>query len=200
MRSLPRRFRLLGVALVLLVCFTACRTFQVRSDWDESIAFDGLRRYAWLEPPVTAGADPFADNSLLRKRVRTEIEKNLTGRGFESVENPADADFLVTYGVVLDEKLRVNGGVTTYGGYGGYGRWPIGMGTSYGSPDVRNYQDSTLIIDFLNPASKDLVWRGWASGLLQTRDRDAGRTRFEAGIKAVLDAYPPRPGKKPEAS
>lgn len=198
MRSLPRRFTLLALVCVLLLGLSACRSIRVRSDWDESIAFDGLQRYAWLEPPVTAGADPFADNSLLRKRVRTEIEKNLTARGFASVENPADADFLVTYGVVLDEKLRVNGGMTTYGGYGGYGRWPIGMGASVGAPDVRNYQDSTLIIDFLNPASKDLVWRGWASGLLQTRDRDTGPGRFEAGIKAVLDAYPPKQGSRPE--
>ena len=195
MRSLLRRFRLLGLALVLLVGVTSCRSFRVRSDWDEAVAFDGLRRYAWLEPPVVAGADPFADNSLLRNRVRAAIETNLTGRGFERVENPADADFLVTYGVLLDEKLKVNGGVTTYGGYAGYGPWPIGMGATYGSYGVRTYQDSTLIIDFLNPASQDLVWRGWASGILQTRDRDPGSRRFEGGIKAVLDAYPP---KKPD--
>ena len=195
MRSLLRRFKWLGLAFVLLVGVTACRSIRVRSDWDASVAFDGLRRYAWLEPPVAEGADPFADNSLLRKRVRTAIEADLTARGFQSVSNPANADFLVTYGVMLDEKLRVNGGVTTYGGYGGYGRWPIGMGASYGAPDVHNYQDSTLIIDFLNPTSKDLLWRGWASGLVQTRDRDIGQERFEAGIKAVLDAYPP---KKPE--
>ncbi len=108
------------------------------------------------------------------------IETNLTGRGFECVENPADADFLVTYGVVLDEKLRVNGGVATYGGYGGYGgygRWPVGVGAPTARPDVRNYQESTLIIDFLDPASKDLVWRGWASGILQTRDRDSGQAQ-----------------------
>lgn len=198
MRVSFRRFTLLGLALLLLLGLSACRTFNVRSDWDESVSFDGMRRFAWLEPPVAEGADPFADNSLLRKRVRVAIETNLTGRGFESVANPADADFLVTYGVVLDQKLRVNGGVTTYGGYGGYGgygRWPVGVGGSYGAPDVRNYQESTLIIDFLDPASKDLVWRGWASGILQTRDRDSGQARFEAGIKAVLDAYPPA---KPE--
>lgn len=198
MRSLLRRFTLLALALLLLLGLTACRTFKVRSDWDESVSFDGMRRFAWLEPPALEGADPFADNSLLRKRVRVVIETNLTGRGFERVENPADADFLVTYGVLLDEKLRVNGGVTTYGGYGGYGRWPVGLGGSYGAPDVRNYQESTLIIDFLNPASKDLVWRGWASGILQTRDRDSGQQRFEAGIKAVLDAFPPAKPETPE--
>jgi len=178
------------LAIFLLVWATACQTFNVRSDWDESVAFDGLSSYAWLEPPEAEGADPFADNSLLRKRIRTAIEANLTARGFRAAPDPADADFLVTWGVVLDEKLRVNGGGSFYGGYG-YGRWPYGFGGGYGATDVRDYQEATLFIDFLDAESEEILWRGWGSGFLPTRDRDRTRARFDAGIKAVLDAYPP---------
>lgn len=186
----PRRVLL--PILLLLLATTACRTFNVHTDWDETAPFEHLHRYAWLEPPTTPGADPFADNGLLRKRVRVEIEKNLTSRGFEAVSDPSRADFLVTYGVVLDEKLRVNGGVTAYGGYGYGGRWPIGFGGGYGAPDVRNYQEGTLIVDFLRPDSRELFWRGWAAGFLQTRDRDPDPKRFAEGVKAVIDAYPPK--------
>ena len=182
---------LLLLPLLLLLVMTACRTFNVRSDWDEAVSFGGYQRYFWLEPPVSDGADPFADNSLLRKRIRGAVETNLTGRGFKSVENPADADFLVTYGVVLDEKLNVDGGGASFGGGYGYGRWPVGLGGVYGGANVRDYQEATLILDFLHPESEDLVWRGWGSGFIQTRDRDRGRDRFEAGIQAVLDAFPP---------
>lgn len=198
-RRLPRRaLPLMPTSLLLLLlALTACQSFNVRSDWDESVSFDGYRRYFWLEPPVEKGADPFADNSLLRKRVRKSIEANLEGRGYQAVSRREDADFLVTYGVQLDEKLRVNGTTGVYGGYGGYGRWPIGFGTGIGSTDVRNYQEATLIIDFVSPVSEELVWRGWGSGFLQTRDRDRGQERFEAGVKAVLDAFPPAGAAKP---
>lgn len=191
-----RRPGRLMAALSILLLVAGCRTFNVRSDWDEGVAFEELRRYVWLEPPSSPGADPFADNSLLRKRVRGAIEANLTARGFEAVEAREQADFVVTYGVQLDEKLRVNGGGGFYGGFGGFGRWPVGYGTGIGTTDVRNYQEATLIVDFLDPKSDELLWRGWGNGFLQTRDRDRGQERFEAGIKAVLDAYPPRNEKR----
>ncbi|MFO0689869.1 MAG: DUF4136 domain-containing protein [Myxococcota bacterium] len=181
-----------SLLLLLIAGLTACQSFNVRSDWDDSVSFDGYQRYFWLEPPTAEGADPFADNDLLRKRVRKAVEADLMARGFRPVTRREDADFLVTYGVQLDERLRVNGTSGVYGGYGGYGRWPIGFGTGIGTTDVRNYQEATLIIDFLTPQKEELVWRGWGSGFLQTRDRDRGQERFEAGVKAVLDAFPPK--------
>lgn len=191
-RSAPLTAILLLMLSPLLL--TACRTYNVRSDWDDTVSFEGYQRYLWLEPPAAEGADPFADNTLLRKRIRTAVEANLTARGFKAVEDPTEADFLVTYGVVLDEKLKVNGGGATIGGAYGYGRWPGGFGGYYGGANVSDYQEATLILDFLQPESKELVWRGWGSGFIQTRDRDRGRERFEAGIKAVLDAFPPAAG------
>lgn len=192
MHTTPGRSSTFGL-LVVLIALTACQSFNVRSDWDETVSFEGYTHYLWLEPPVAEGADPFADNSLLRKRIRGAIEANLTGRGFAAIEDPADADFVVTYGVVLDEKLKVTGGgATAVGGYG-YGRWPVGFGGVYGGTDVRDYQEAILVIDFLAPESRELVWRGWGSGFIPTRDRDRGKARFEAGIKAVLDAFPPKP-------
>jgi hypothetical protein len=188
------------VALLLLLSLPACRSFNVRSDWDDSVSFSGFARYHFLEPPVVEGADPFADNGLLRKRIRKAVEANLTARGFQAVADPADADFIVTYGVVMDEKLRVTGGgATAIGGYG-YGRWPVGFGSVYGASDVRDYQEATLIVDFLDPSTRELVWRGWGSGFIQTRDRDRGPALFQKGVDAVLGAFPPKAGSRRAAS
>lgn len=184
--------------LFLAVIQAACQSYGVRSDWDDSVAFDRLRSYYWQEPAKAPNADPFADNSLLRKRVRTAIEANLAERGLRPVSSREDADFLVTYGVQLDQKTQVSGttGVGAYGGYGGFGRWPFGVGTGIGTTDVRNYQEAILIVDFLDPKSENLIWRGWGSGFLQTRDRDRGQKRFEAGVEAVLDRFPPRAARR----
>lgn len=187
----------LGVLSVLLLSLAACRTYNVHSDWDDAASFEGFQRYAWLEPRAAEGADPFADNSLLRKRVRAAIEAELAKRGFTAVEQPSEADFLVTYGVQLDTKTRISGNTGVYGGYyGGWGRWPVGIGTGIGSADVRSYQEAVLIIDFLRPSDEALVWRGWGSEMLQTRDRDRGQERLADGIAAILARFPPTGSKR----
>jgi hypothetical protein len=179
----------LSAIFSLMIGLVGCQTFNVRTDWDPATSFAEFQQYFWVEPPEVEGASPFADNTLLRKRVRFAIEAELNGRGIRSTEPREDADFLVTYSVILDERLRVNSYSTTSGGY------PyryIGFGSVYSSAHIRNFQESTLIIDFLDPTNDDLVWRGWATGIVRTRDRDRGHDRLARGVKAVLNAFPPR--------
>lgn len=191
--AVPRSFRSLAWLLPLCLLLSAgCNTIKVRTDWDHSLEFDGMRRYHWVEPPPVPGASPFADNTLLRKRLRQAIEMKLADRGYRFVDSREAADFLVTYSVVLEERVRVDG-VSTGGGY--VGPRYAGFGTVYSSGSVRNYQESTLIIDFLDPATDDLVWRGWGSGVLSTRDRDRGQQRIEDGVRQILAEFPPDPPK-----
>ena len=64
-------------------------------------------------------------------------------------------------------------------------------GSVYSTANVRNYQESTLILDLLRPADEALVWRGWGSGIVRTRDRDRGQALLEKGVRAILDEFPP---------
>jgi hypothetical protein len=168
-----------------------CSTIRVWTDFDHSASFDDLARYAWLEPPKVENVSPFADNTLLRKRVREAIEQELAARGFQRVETPEEADFITTYSVELSEVIRDDGSVGYgAGGYYGYG----GLGV-YSSPGIRNYQESTLVIDVLAAESGALLWRGWANGLTDTRDKSRGDKRIERGVKKILDEFPPPPPK-----
>lgn len=177
----------------LTLGLVGCQTFHVRSDWDPETPFAALQRYFWVEPPEVEGANPFADNTLLRKRVRFAMEAQLNQRGFQSADGRGDADFLVTYSVILEDRLRLDGYSTGGGFYRGhYG----GFGPIYSTARVRNYQESTLIIDFLDPNNDDLIWRGWGTGIVRTRDRgwdrDRARDRLERGVEAILRAFPPK--------
>jgi hypothetical protein len=176
--------------LGLIIGLVGCRTFNVRTDWDPGTSFDVFQRYLWVEPPKVEGASPFADNTLLRKRVRFSLEFELNQRGFQPTEERIDADFLVTYSVILDERLRVNGYFAGAGGGFHRGRYG-GFGTIHSTARIRNYQESTLIIDFLDPNNDDLVWRGWGTGIVRTRDRNARHGRLEKGIRAILEKFPP---------
>jgi hypothetical protein len=182
------RFAQLWMIFSLAIGLVGCQTFDVRTDWDAETSFDVFQQYFWTEPPEVEGANPFADNTLLRKRVRSTIEAELAERGFRSTDTRGDADFLVTYSVILEERLRVDGYTTTGGVYrSGY----AGFGQIYASSNIRNFQESTLIIDFLDSNNDDLLWRGWAVGIVRTRDRDRGRGRLQKGVEAILQAFPP---------
>jgi hypothetical protein len=183
------RWCLLGACLIgLLVGGIGCKTIRVATDFDPTVSFQDMHRFAWLEPPEVEGASPFADNSLLRKRLRTAVESELTSRGFRLVETPEEADFLATYHVDLSERFRDDGsvgvGVGSY--YGGYG-----VGTAYRTGGVINYQEATLILDIVDPETRALLWRGWGSGVLKTRDRDRSDRRLEDGVQQILRRFPP---------
>lgn len=181
-----RLVRWIGSAF-LLILIGGCQSIRVHTDFDPAISFSSMEQFAWLEPPRVEGASPFADNDLLRKRLRAAIELRLGARGYRLVETPEEADFLATYGVVLEDRIRDDGGLSI--GFGGYRRY--GYGSVYSGRSIRNYQESTLIIDILDPATEELLWRGWGSGLLGTRDRDRNDRRLEEGIRQILKRFPP---------
>jgi hypothetical protein len=192
MTRIPRV--LIVVAVVgLAVGLTGCQSFGVRTDWDPGAPFDEMQRYFWVEPPETEGANPFADNTLLRKRLRFGVEAELETRGFQSTQTRDEADFLVTYSIILEERLKVDGYSSSAGVY--RSRY-YGFGTIHSTASIRNYQESTLIIDFLNSANDDLVWRGWGTGIVRTRDRDRDQERLAKGIAAILQKYPPSPPRE----
>ena len=170
-----------------------CQTFDVRSDWDDTVAFESMKRFYFEDPRVVEGANPFADNTLLRKRVRGGIEHALVERGFDPAVARESADFIVTYGVQLEEELRVDA-VTLGTGMGSWNRGYGYRGAASTTSRVNASQEATLIIDVFAPESGDLAWRGWGRGMLTTRDRNRSAERMHEGIRAILERFPPVAG------
>jgi len=183
-----------SVIVSMLVGLVGCASIDVRSDWDSTVDFSNYQRFHWVEPPRHEHADPFADNDLLRKRVRLAVLRTLEERGYRPMASAEEADFLVTWDITLEERLRVSGG-NLGGYYAGY-RYPFhpgypGYAGAGGSSTVRSAQDSTLLIDFLDARTDQLVWRGWANDVVGTRDRVRDLAEVEEGVRQILDAFPP---------
>lgn len=55
--------------LVLAVGMAGSQAFMAEAGFDSEVAFESRHRISRVESPPVEGADPLADNSLLRKRV-----------------------------------------------------------------------------------------------------------------------------------
>jgi Domain of unknown function (DUF4136) len=137
---------------VLALGLAGCASLQVRSFVGRGANLQQYHSYAWGPAGVRSTGDPRLDNNeFFDRHVRTAIDKELAGRGFEPTASGA-ADLLVRYHASLTQKLDLGD-----------------AGQPYASRDhvdahVFVYDAGTLVVDLVDPVSKALVWRGWAEG------------------------------------
>ena len=147
---------MLGMLLGLLVVSAAAQSVQ--TDYDRSFKFSSLKTFSFVEQK-RSGTDPLANDTLNDGRIRTGLESQLMGNGFRmETEKP---DFVIAYYVTTKNKLNVQDF--------GYGppRW-------FGSRDIRvnQYSEGTLMVDFIDTNTNQVVWRGRASGTLELKGVD----------------------------
>jgi hypothetical protein len=174
--------------LILAVTFSACNAFKVKTDYDPTADFSSFKTFAFAGPAdINKGG--IYDNSLTRKRIESAVARELTGKGLRQVGLDEPQDLLVHYWVGIQDKQRLEStgptvGVSRYpGGYG----WGAGYG---GGVTTYEYKEGTLILDLIEPAKKQLVWRATMVGTLE----DSAQDNIERGNKAIAEAfesYPP---------
>jgi len=126
---------------------------------------------------------PFTRNSLLDKRIRTAVNSRLSERGFQYVEGEA-SDFRLNYHVTFKDKLVGSG--TDFGYVGYYYRGSFSSGFDW---SVRQYQQGTIIIDVVDRAKDQLVWRGWVTS--RNRDGNFNEAEIDRAVNQILAHFPP---------
>ena len=98
-------------------------------------------------------------NSLLDKRIKSAVNDAMAAKGLEQFEsNPG---FLVTYHVGVQDKVDVTDWGYSYHPYDYYGGW---AGRDI---QVTQYQEGTLVLDFIDTEGMNLAWRGIAQKVLE---------------------------------
>jgi hypothetical protein len=149
---------------------------QTSYDFDSTVPFSNFRTYAWIEG--TPAGETFFD-----RRVETTIDSQLAAKGLTKSE--ADPDLYVRYHVALGIQRSVNG----WAG-GGYGR-PLGSD----SVDLRlnELPMGTLVIDLIDVAKRQLVWRGVGTKELDLEAKPEKRDAAIAKtVEKILKNYPPK--------
>lgn len=183
---------------VLLGLVTGCTSLPVRTDYDPEVNFAAFRHYAWLERQPAAAGDPrIDDNPLLHQRVRAAIDSGLQAAGYAAAD-PATADFLVSYYLTIDQMTSVTY-INNYWGYGPgsgsrYYRYNRpGFYPVYSEPVVYEYEQGTLVLDFIQPQGRKLVWRGATSSEIDyAASPEARQKKLHRAVNAILAEFPPR--------
>lgn len=169
----------------IVMAFTGCITVLTASDYDKNVNFSKLKSFAYYDK----GIERLELNNLDKPRMLNAIESAMLKRGFLKAEQP---DFLINLAVLVNVKTRADWG---YSG-GGY-QWDATASSyqwkesQYGPLGTnKQYQNGTIIIDFLNPETKAIMWHGVGSGF-NFDDYENREDRINSAVKQILLEYPP---------
>jgi uncharacterized protein DUF4136 len=123
---------------------------------------------------------------LVNERVHRAVSRELTKKGLQEVEPGQNPDLVVRFWG--NPSRQVN--VTTMGNWGAYGPhidsyWEH----AYNEVSAASAKEGALLIDLLNPRSKDLVWRLYLIHKITTPDKEWKKADDE--ISKAFESYPP---------
>lgn len=180
------------LAVLILLSSGCASNIEIQTDYNRSADFTALRTFAWQDTAVssTGAYDPDVAQRI-DNIIRRSVVDNLIAKGYRQISD-SEPDFLVSYHVVVTEEedpflyeerdnvfdtsdfepgetfkiyredLRINEGIIRKG---------------------------TLIVFFLEPASKRLIWQGIAAGTAVS-PREALR-KSEQAVNEMLERFPP---------
>lgn len=171
-----------GLLLVAAGCGTS---IQTNYDYDTNANFDQYRTYDWIplpQPEPGSARQAAQRNDLLDKRIKNHVNAQLEERGMTI---DADApDMLVIYHVGVQDKVQVTDWGYRYSDYyWGWGGREI---------DVYNYEEGTLILDFVDASTQNLVWRGAGSVALGSNTNPEKQDELVRKVVGkIMSKYPP---------
>ncbi|MBV8143046.1 MAG: DUF4136 domain-containing protein [Verrucomicrobia bacterium] len=184
---------LCGVLLAL--SFAGCATkFETSSEQASNADFTRRSTFRFVPDKSQSAAEAVgSSNPDWRGIISQDILKVLNAKGYRFFPN-RQTDLLVAFHIVLTDHESV----TTLDNYLGYPLTP----TQSAQADLSKFQDpthpgeaskGTLIIDFVDPKKKVLLWRGWAKTNLDLKQSvEKLQALAKASADQILAKFPSR--------
>jgi hypothetical protein len=168
----------IGCVAAVAAASLFCGCVSVETSKAPNVNLAQYRTFAWFEPASPSPRQQSFERSPAGAVVREQIARNLAAKGVsETAQNP---DFLVAYHGKLEQRMDV-----TDWGYPGW--WWGG----WGGPNVAvsEYTQGTLIIDFIDPRTKQVFWRGTASAVVN-QPENPNPKKLAGAVDKVMKKYP----------
>ena len=163
------------IILFLIVVMLGCASVNVDYTYDPETDFAALKSYNWLPVPSTNIRYP-----MIMKQIKHEMNRQLKVRNFKM--DSGDPDFFIAFHGGIQSILAYIDWVFLQENYEQY--------AIKRRIDMTRYTDDTLIVDFIDAESGEIIYRATASIRLSLESTAEKREKkiIEAVTK-VLDNY-----------
>lgn len=166
MKKLTAVLTLMTIALCLAGSAIAS---TVKYDYDRDIDFSKWKLMAWRPAGPDAG--------MTEKRLSKAVESGFVGRGYQLVEDPAQADFLFDWRAAAWQDVRLQESF---------------HGPAFGR-DVSLSREAmgALVVTVYDRRTGNVAWRGMVADALASNPKQADQKTAKA-VKKLLDKFPAR--------
>ena len=182
------RFFTAAAALSLAACASLP---EVRTVVSPDGGIGSLHTFSVLPVPRHVGRGkwsnaPMLENSGSNRALRNALVQGFASRGYAVVDS--NPDFAVAYYAATSDKLDI---MRWDYGYAWWPRWWRGWGQMgpVGPMEATEYAKGTVVVDVIDPRTRDLLWRGKGlapvSGDERAYERDLQKT-----VTAILAGFP----------
>jgi len=176
---------------ILVAAATACNPVSVRTTAAPDAHLANLRTFTIATPTlkkanaVSDNTDPMLANSISNQALRQDLATDFQAKGYTlTSESPS---FAVAYYASAQKKLDVTDWDYGYQ-YWGYHRFWRGY-DGYPVETVQQYTEGTVIVDVIDPATKELLWRGQGKADV-SRDPAAYTAELAKTVQAIVAKFP----------
>jgi len=189
-------------AVLLLIGLLSSCSSGVAVQQKPGVDFSQYRTYDWAKTDVKSAdsQNPIYKSSLNDEQIQGAISSELLKRGIRQATGRTKPDFYLTYHLYIEEAERTVANPPATGFAYPYamsyrGRFlPINYGYFYSSPfyntgyRTETYQEGTMILDFVDAHTHNLVWRGSVADPVGN-PANIG-SEFARAAKDILDKFP----------
>jgi len=177
--------RSLGLLTLVSLLVACASTLEANMDYDGQFDFSKVRKIA-LQPVDRTELSNIRISDIQVQRIDEALAQELQRKGFEIVSDNTQADMYLTWHLVTEERTDVR----TYNSMSYYNCWRCGPAVS--DVSVRQYTQGTFIVDMIDPARNQSVWRSVIESRLQPEpDPDKAGARRQEAAAAILAQFPP---------
>lgn len=176
------KFSVLVFSFMALTAF-GCATYTTHYDYDPVVRFVELSNYDWINPSVKGQTV----NELTVKRIQAAVDRQLAEKGYNM--DSSNPDFLIAIHGGRETKVDVVDWGYNYRGYDNYRYSPYPGAHRI---DVYEYEEGTLILDLVDGDSRELIWRGSVTKVIDPSASLEKRERvINEAVGKVLENFPP---------
>jgi hypothetical protein len=163
------------IAFISLGFLFACSSVKINVDSDGDTEYIKFETYGWLNTGKQVASYKRIDNKELESLIDELINRMMTEKGYEFIED-GDPDILITfYAGVTGEVVTDDAGYT-------YGKWFEGA--------KEFSQKGLLLIDLIDNENRVLFWRGKGSGLFD--DPENAGEAVQKICREIFSDFPDR--------